>query len=172
MLCIFTMSSLHSLKDGQDPVVADPAVESVEWKWWLESSGPPSHSYLQRPGKYSGWELMNSRKWRQVTKSLPGLWADAYIQRGKNIKVTEVISDDYTEYVVEIEDGDRYTRYRNIPGYSAKGIIFDELLGIEDYQRYTTVVCQATPIWDTIIRLCRSKGLTVTRVTDGWTFES
>lgn len=166
------MSSLHSLKDGQDPVVAD-SVEETEWKWWLESSGPPSHSYIQRPGQYSGWELMTSKKWRQVTKSLPGLWRDAYVQRGKNVTVTEVISDDgYTVYTVIVEDGDRYVRCRNMPGYAAKSAIFDELLGIEDYQGYTTIVCQATPIWDTVIRLCRAKGVKVVRVTDGWTFES
>lgn len=170
MLCIFTMGSLHSLEKGQDPVVAD-SVE-VEWKWWLESSGPPSYSYLQRPGQYSGWELMNSRKYRQVTKSLPGLWSDSYLQCGKNVTVTEVEKDDYTLYTVIIEDGDRYVRYRNLPGYSAKSVVFEEILGIEDYQNYTTVVCQSTPIWDTVIRLCRKKGAKVTRVTDGWTFES
>lgn len=166
------MGNLAVLEVGPDPVVADQA-ECAEWKWWLESSGPASHMYVQRWGAYSGWELMNSRKWRQVTKSLPGLWADAYIQRGKNVTVTEVISDDgYTVYTVIVEDGDRYVRCRNMPGYAAKSAIFDELLGIEDYQGYTTIVCQATPIWDTVIRLCRAKGVKVVRTTDGWTFES
>lgn len=166
------MSSLHSLKDGPLPVVAEE--EEAEWKWWLESSGPPSHSYLQRPGRYSGWELMNSKKWRQVTKSLPGLWADAYIQPGKKLTVKEVVdSDDYFSYNLILEDGEYRVEYlTGVEGYNAKGAVLDEMIGIADYQRYETVVCQRTPIWDTIIRLCRSKGVKVTRVTDGWIFES
>ena len=170
MLCIFAMGRLAILEHGPLPVVAE---EEGEWKWWLESSGPPSHAYIQRWGEYSDWELMTSRKWRQITKSLPGLWSDSYLQCGKNITVTEVVNeDDYTVYTVVIEDGDRYVRYRNLPGYSAKGVILEELLGIDDYQNYTVIVCQQTPIWDTVIRICRSKGAKVTRVTDGWTFES
>lgn len=165
------MGRLFILENGPGQVEADQ--EEEVWKWWLESSGPASHSYLQRWGEYSNWELMNSRKWRQVTKSLPGLWKDAYLQRGKNVTVKEVHDeDDYTTYVVEIEDGDKFTRYRNLPGYDAKGVVFEEILGIKDYQDYTVVVCQATPIWDTVIRLCRVKGAKVVRTTDGWTFES
>lgn len=171
MLCIFTMGNLAVLEGGPDQVVADQEEE----KWWLANpDAPASHMYLQYWSKpYSGWELMSSKEWRRITKSLPNLWRDAYLQNGKNITVTEVVrDDDYTVYTVIIEDGDRYVRYRNLPGYSAKGVIFDEILGIENYQFYTTLVCQQTPIWDTVIRICRSKGAKVTRTTDGWTFES
>lgn len=171
MLCIFTMGSLAILEKGSLPVVA----EETEEKWWLHSSAPASHMYLQYWDKpYSGYQLMTSKEWRRITKTLPRLWKDAYLQCGKNITVTEVVraEDDYTVYTVVIEDGDRYVRYRNLPGYSAKSVIFDEILGIENYQFYTTLVCQQTPIWDTVIRICRSKGAKVTRTTDGWTFES
>ena len=172
MLCIFTMGKLSILEGGPLPVVADE--EGAEWKWWLNSSAPASHMYLQYWDKpYSGYQLMTSKEWRRITKSLPRLWKDAYIQRGKNITITEVVrDDDYTVYTLVIEDGDRYVRYRNLPGYDAKGTVFDELLGIENYQFYTTLVCQQTPTWDTVIRICRSKGVKVVRTTDGWTFES
>lgn len=167
MLCIFTMGRLSILEDGPDPVVADQVYRRTN------HGAPASHVYVQYWGKYSGWTLMSSRKWRRITKSLPGLWEDAYLCRGKNVTVKEVRDEeDYTTYVVEIEDGDRYVRYRNLPGYDAKGVVLEEMLGIDDYQRYTVIVCQATPIWDTVIRLCRKKGVKVTRTDDGWTFES
>lgn len=167
MLCIFTMGSLHLL-EGPDPVVADQA----EWKWWLESDGPPSHSYIRR-GKRSGWELMNSRKWRKVTKSLPGLWRDAYVKYGKTLTVTEIVAvDDCFSYNLTLEYGERVTYAPEIEGHNAKRAVLFEMIGIPDYQRYETAVCQATPSWDTIIRLCLAKGVTVTRVTAGWIFES